>query len=209
MRVILGVTGFLIFCFALGFGWWLLDTKQLSGTEFVAFTVAFTIIGGIVSFAPEVQEFSIAGNIVKLREVKNDAIKSVEVLKRSQSELLRLLLRTKLFVSKSFFSYDRSHMAIDKDFWDIVSEAKKIDALKEIKPQLLVCVDGMVPVLYSIAARYVVDCPVALDSNKDFAEVAADLLGPNKVYGSSGLMNEDDGALKDFVRGRVSEIESL
>lgn len=209
MRKILGVTGFAIFCFAIFFGWWLLSSKQISGAEFVVFSVAFTIIGGVVSFAPEVQEFSIAGNLVKLREVKNEVVRSVETLKKTQAELLRLLLRTKLFINPSFFSYDRSIMAIDKDFWDIVNEAKAIGALVEIKPQVLITINGILPVLYSISATYVVGCSGSFEGNEEFLDVVAALVGEDKVYMAPDFVVDGDNCFKYFVKDRVSEIENL
>ncbi|MCU7247958.1 hypothetical protein [Pseudomonas koreensis] len=87
MRIFLGVLGFSIFGCAVVLGLWLLGSGKLSGAEFVAFVISSTVISGIVSFAPEIQEFSVVGNVVKLREVKNDALRAIEVLKKLKYKL--------------------------------------------------------------------------------------------------------------------------
>ncbi|MBU0523463.1 MULTISPECIES: hypothetical protein [unclassified Pseudomonas] len=209
MRIKLAVAGGLIFCLAIGVGLWLLFVPKLSGTEFVAFVVAFTIIGGIVAFAPEVQEFSIAGNVVKLREVKNEALKSIEILKKSQAELLRLMLFTKPLVSRGE-PLEEGYLAIDRNFWDVVAEAKRIGAVEALKPDLLKCIDVMLPELYSVAIGMNGPWREGFWVHKNFADVAADILNPHMLSETSKARGQQDESIYNkFARARVAEMKDL
>jgi hypothetical protein len=209
MRVLLGVLGFLIFGSAIILGLWLLDNSKLSGAEFVAFVISFTIISGIVSFAPEVQEFSVVGNVVKLREVKNDALKAIEVLKGTQAELLRLMLRTKPFIIRTYpQAPDQS--AIDKDFWDIVAEIKRIGAVNNIRTDLLACIDRMLPELYQVAIGTIYPWREGFSAHENITDVAADILNPTMLSETSKLREDkDESIFKNFAKLRVSEMKEL
>ena len=93
MKILLSLFGFSIFSLSVFFGLDLLGAQQLSGGEFVALVIAFAVLGLIVSFSSEVQEFSVAGNIVKLKEVKKDADKSIDDLKKARIGNFRFLLK--------------------------------------------------------------------------------------------------------------------
>ena len=92
LRFLLSIFGIVIFLLSVKFGYHLLLAENISGTEFVSLVIAFAVIGLILSFASEVQEFSVAGNIVKLKEVKKDADKSIAELKSARTETFRFLL---------------------------------------------------------------------------------------------------------------------
>lgn len=210
MRVKLVVTGVLIFALAIGLGLWLLFASKLSGTEFVAFVVAFTIVGGIVSFAPEVQEFSIAGNVVKLREVKNEALKSIEALKKSQAELLRLMLLAKPLV-KLGQTTDEGYLAIEQSFWDVVAEAKRIGSIELIKPELLKCIDSMLEDLHRVATCYpFIRLRETLVLHDNIIDAAADILNPKMLAETSRACGQEDESIYgNFARGRVAEMKML
>jgi hypothetical protein len=148
MRKILGITGFVIFCFAIGFGCWLLNNGKLSGAEFVAFAVSFTVIGGIVSFAPEVQEFSIVGNIVKLKEVRNEAIERLKSLQKAQVELWRFILRSRHFYIPTHPSRPNDSV-VSEDFWVIYREAEKLGAIGLLKDDLSIRLNEAILSSYS------------------------------------------------------------
>ena len=92
MRIILSILGALLFLASATFGYCLLIEGRLSGAEFVSLVIAFAVFGLILSFASEVQEFSLAGNIVKLREVKRDAQRAINELESARTETFRFLL---------------------------------------------------------------------------------------------------------------------
>ncbi len=67
------VTGALIFTGSFCLALFLLYDSKLSGAEFVAFVIAFAVIGLVIAFIDEVQEFSLGGNRIKFRELKKEA----------------------------------------------------------------------------------------------------------------------------------------
>lgn len=75
------------------FGWDLLCAEKISGGEFVTLIIAFAVLGLIISFSSEVQEFSVAGNVVKLKEVKKEADKSIQDLKNARVGNFKFLLK--------------------------------------------------------------------------------------------------------------------
>ena len=52
----------------------------------MALVLGFSVIGLIIAFAAEIQEFSIAGNGVKLKELRSEAEKTIEELKKAGKE---------------------------------------------------------------------------------------------------------------------------
>lgn len=71
----------------------LLFLEQITGTEFVALIVAVLFTCLIINFLNEIQELSIGGNLVKLREVKSEVNEAIEQLKLFRIEAFRLFLR--------------------------------------------------------------------------------------------------------------------
>ena len=86
--------------------WLLISLEKISGAEFVTLSFGFAVIGLIIAFAAEVQEFSIAGNGVKLKELRSEAEKTIEELKQARTELFRFLIMksTEYLVSDAYNS---------------------------------------------------------------------------------------------------------
>lgn len=70
----------------------LINLEKISGAEFVALSLGFAVIGLIITFSAEVQEFSIAGNGVKLKELRSEAEKTIADLKIARVEIFRLII---------------------------------------------------------------------------------------------------------------------
>ncbi|ENW04264.1 hypothetical protein [Acinetobacter beijerinckii] len=82
----------IISSFITGLGILFLYNGKLSGTESVVLILGGVIVGLIIYFPSEIQEFSIAGNAVKLREIRSEAIRTIDELKRARTETFRLML---------------------------------------------------------------------------------------------------------------------
>lgn len=139
MRVFLAIVGFLVFGLATALALYLLSIGKFSGAEFTAFVVAFAVLGMVVGYAPEVQEISIAGNVVKLKEIKAEALKAIESLNKSRIEMLRVFLGLALKHEGGF----GSETPIDpraRDLWPLFRLSKEYDCQKELKEELLMCV---------------------------------------------------------------------
>ena len=136
MRIILPVFGAILFFSSVALGYCLLDDGALSGSEFVSLIVAFAVIGLIISFASEVQEFSVAGNIVKLKEVKRDAERSISELKSARTETFRFLLSLAKRHPGGFAGIRPVDERIP-DFWALYKQIKKFGCQGELTDDLL------------------------------------------------------------------------
>nr|BFD42530.1 hypothetical protein FFPRI1PSEUD_40290 [Pseudomonas sp. FFPRI_1] len=130
------------FVIAVGLALYLLYDSKLSGAEFVAFVFAFAVLCVAVGFAPEIQEVSIAGNVVKLKEVKAEAIRTIESLKRSRVENHRALLKLALNVSGAFAN-EHPIDPRNSEFCRLVELAREYECLIELKPEILTGLDTL------------------------------------------------------------------
>jgi hypothetical protein len=136
LRIFLSLLGTLLFIVIAKFGYCLLIQGKLSGTEFVSLIIAFAVIGLILSFASEVQEFSVAGNIVKLKEVKREAEKSISELKSARTETFRFLLS----LAKRHALGSSEMLVVDarlNDFWSLYDKIVAFNCDKELSNNLV------------------------------------------------------------------------
>jgi hypothetical protein len=209
MKIFLAAVGFLIFLSATVLGLVLLNLKMLSGGEFVTLMVAFAVIGSVICFAAEVQEFSIVGNLVKLREVKTEVVASLETLKKTQSEILRLLLHTKNFIDARL-AMEKGITAIGQDFWRIVEEAARIGATNHLKADMLNLIESMLQTLYVSTTVWGGPPRRGIQDHATFAEIAAELLDPEIISGTVAARSESDiDKYRSFVVGRLSDMQLL
>lgn len=112
--------------------WLLISLEKLSGTEFVAFALGFAVIGLIIAFAAEVQEFSIAGNGVKLKELRSEAEKTIEELKEARTEVFRFLIMK----STEYLVSDALNSVIDErvdPFIKLFKQIEKFECIEALK----------------------------------------------------------------------------
>ncbi|MCY1160383.1 hypothetical protein D9M71_01950 [compost metagenome] len=112
--------------------WLLISLEKISGAEFVALSLGFAVIGLIIAFAAEVQEFSIAGNGVKLKELRSEAEKTIDELKEARTELFRVLVQKSIFISGGFCS----NSIIDEcaeSFFELVEQIEKFNCLNDLR----------------------------------------------------------------------------
>lgn len=75
-----------------GFGIYCLLNGLLEGAESVVLILGGVFVGFIVYFSSEIQEFTIVGNAVKFKDLKNEAVQTIKELKDARTEIFRLLL---------------------------------------------------------------------------------------------------------------------
>lgn len=131
----LAAFGTLIFLIAAAVSFYLLFIGKFSGAEFTAFIVAFTILALAVGFAPEIQEVSIAGNVLKLREVKAEAVAAIESLNESRVEMLGVFLSLALKHSGGFASGEPVDPR-NYHFWNLVDLSRKYKCLHSLRAQI-------------------------------------------------------------------------
>ena len=130
------VEGLIVAVVGFGCGLWLLVyLNKISGAEFVAFSLGFAVIGLIVTFSSEVQEFSIAGNAVKLRELRSAAEKTIEELKEARTELFRFMVQKSIEFSGGWGSGSKVDERVEQ-FIKLFEQAEKFECIKELKTDL-------------------------------------------------------------------------
>lgn len=121
--------------FCIGGAVWLLLIEKLAGAEFVALVLGGIVLSLIIYFSSEIQEFSIAGNAVKLRELKNEAHQTIESLKQARTELFRLMLPQVLKEEITFGNVSHQDERIDA-FNDVYSAIKSFSCVIELKADI-------------------------------------------------------------------------
>ena len=130
------VWGLIVAILGMGSSLWLLiDLEKLSGAEFVTLSLGFAVIGLIIAFAAEVQEFSIVGNGVKLKELRSEAEKTIEELRKGRTELFRILIQTSTELSGGLAGPSKVESRA-KNIIHIFKEVEKFDCIKELKADL-------------------------------------------------------------------------
>lgn len=136
------------------FGYCLLTEGRLSGAEFVSLVIAFAVFGLILSFASEVQEFSLAGNIVKLREVKREAERAISELEMARTETFRFLLS---LAKRHPGGYSDAFDPLDsrvKDFWSLYNQIVAFKCDAELAANLTEVLDLLLKGQLSIILRH-------------------------------------------------------
>jgi hypothetical protein len=123
--------GCLVSVLSIMIGMELLEQKQLSGSEFVTLIIAFSVVGLIISMVSEIQEFSVAGNIVKLKEVKKDAEDSIIELKKARTENFKFLLKLAMRFPGGFGSGGTVDSRLS-DFWLLHEQIKAFGCEQEL-----------------------------------------------------------------------------
>lgn len=209
-KCILFLAGVVVFGVALCMGLHLLYASKLSGSEFVAFVIAFALIGLIIAFASEVQEFSVAGNVVKLREFTHDAEKVLDNLKDIQAELLRLMLLNCREVPNGY-AHDYKSNAINQHFWYVVEKARVAGVIPLIKPELISCVEVIMFNLYNHIRGFAHSCECdPFSKDYSLAEISAKFLNP--AFITEGAKQNDSKSeewFRNYINARMLELETL
>ena len=144
------VGGLIVAVVGFGCGLWLLVyLNKISGAEFVAFSLGFAVIGLIVAFATEVQEFSIAGNGVKLRELRTEAEKTIEELKKARTETFRFLL-TVIRKDVGFFDVNPFKDERIKDFWLLYEQIIKFEDVVDLRNEIILLINNLMSKQYRL-----------------------------------------------------------
>ncbi|MGY2288378.1 hypothetical protein ACW9H6_01865 [Pseudomonas sp. SDO528_S397] len=218
-RVRLAVVAAVAFAGLFSLALWLLFTSKFSGTEFTAFVLAFAVLAVVVGFAPEIQEVSIAGNVVKLKEVKAEAVRAIESLNKSRVEMLRVFLSLTLKHSGGFGSSD----LIDPRayaFWNLLKLIREYQCLKELKEELLINARVLAGAQLRNISRRDIDPRIITSENiPDPIDLAAVAFAPEGIEEAAGRTSprpenyreEIKEALVEYSKfyALILEIESL
>ncbi|MGV0887135.1 hypothetical protein V6760_09690 [Acinetobacter venetianus] len=116
-----------------GLGVFFLYDGKLHGAESVALILGGVLLGLIIYFSSEIQEFSIAGNAVKLKELRSEALTTINELKQARAETFKLMLVQVLKFGGSFGGSSKVEPRV-KDFlntYDVIVKFECVEALSD------------------------------------------------------------------------------
>jgi hypothetical protein len=204
-RVRLAVIAAIAFAVLFALALCLLLTSKFSGAEFTAFVLAFAVLAVAVGFAPEIQEVSIAGNVVKLKEVKAEAIRAIESLNKSRVEMLRVFLSLTLKHSGGFASSN----PIDPrtySFWNLLKLIREYQCLVELKDELLMNARVLAGAQLRNIARRNSDPRIATpETLPDPLELAAVAFAPEGIEEATGRASPRPENYREEIKQALAE----
>lgn len=131
-RLIVGIA-FLIVANILSY--YLLSKKLIGGPEFVVLVIALTMTALVIIYIHQIQELSIGGNIIKLKEAKIELQVTIDQLKSIKLSTYRMLLLKSLYHSGVFGSSDLVDSRVNY-FLILLNEIKEADSFFDLKSEI-------------------------------------------------------------------------
>lgn len=151
IKVVVGAIFFITFTSINGF---LFYMSKVTAGESITFFTLCSVISLMLYFSSEIQEFSIAGNIVKLKEVRRDADKAIAELQTSRLAMFKFLLESTKKFSGGFGSISPKDERID-DFLFLFENIEECGLLKELAEKIAGCTElFMKAQLYNCTSNY-------------------------------------------------------
>lgn len=128
--------------------------SKVTAAEAITFFTLCAVISLLLFFSSEIQEFSIAGNIVKLKEVRRDADKAIAELQASRTAMFKFLLESSKKFSGGFGSISPKDERID-DFLFLYENIESSALLNELSEKIAGCAElFMKAQVYNCASNY-------------------------------------------------------
>jgi hypothetical protein len=128
--------GLPFFCMSAIASYRLLNSSTIANGDLITLIIAFALIGTVLSFSSEIQEFSVGGNIVKFKEVKADAENAILELKLARTETFRFLLNISMGHTGSFFSEEGKPDARLRNFWFLYNQITNFKCESELAHEI-------------------------------------------------------------------------
>lgn len=176
----------------------LVQLKALNGAEAVALFSVFSILGLIVCFFSQIQELSIAGNVIRLREIRQEAEDSLSTLKSVSVNLLQIMLH-----EMCAYQWDtpEPHLAGGKKIWWIIDQIERLGCEDVLRGDLIVTLRYLIKSQCDIFSR-VSGGPV--DKKMLDADLIRAILCDEAVKNAKVSL-ELNNASDDELRGKIME----
>lgn len=118
-------------------GFQLLMWGKISGTEFVTLTIGIIIICLAIAMIGNIEELSVGGNIIKLREAKKEADDTLEEIHNAQANLFTLMLLQSRKISGAFDTIRKVKDPRVDGFWKTYEAIKNAKLDKKVRTEIL------------------------------------------------------------------------
>ncbi|GGI58820.1 hypothetical protein GCM10011446_03150 [Acinetobacter vivianii] len=115
--------------------YFVLDKGKINGTEFVALVIASMFVCLIINFLSEIQELSIGGNLIKLKQAKDEVNEAIETLRESRIQTFGLMLGKSLDFSGGWGTICLKDERA-KNFIDLYAQIEKSNAIDILKDRI-------------------------------------------------------------------------
>ncbi|MFP1726770.1 hypothetical protein [Lonsdalea quercina] len=189
IKVIITIVFFVIFTSANGF---LFCTSKVTAGESMAFFTLCSVISLIIYYSSEIKEFSIAGNIIKLKEVRRDADKAIAELQASRLAMFKFLLEISKNFGGGFASISPKDERID-DFLFLYENIEQAGLVEELAEKIAGCAELLM-------RAQVVNCSSSyakVDCNKYYTpdELTSEALRSENIRQGNSLTEEENRLL--------------
>jgi hypothetical protein len=140
MKIVKDIFAIIFFAGFTSVNGFLLYISKVTVGESITFFALCCVISLIISFSSEIQEFSIAGNIVKLKEVRKDADKAIAELQASRLTMFKFLLESTKKLSGGFGSISPKDERID-DFLFLYENIQRSGLFEELAEKIAGCAE--------------------------------------------------------------------
>lgn len=126
-----------IFISLSGVSYLILNLKQISGAEFVALIIVSAILSLVLFLFKDIQELSIGGNIIRLKEAKKETEDAISQLKEMKLETFRLFLDKSLDLPAGIQNMNVLMERRISYFLKVYEKIKKANCLCELQEEIL------------------------------------------------------------------------
>ncbi|OEE17112.1 hypothetical protein [Aliivibrio fischeri] len=200
MRLLLVLVGLVLFLSVTLLSLHLLQLQLVTGGEFTAIFIAFAIISLLIPLLPEVQNFSIAGNSVTFKEVKEEAHIALCELKNAQIDTMRWLLISVTKQSSGMKALNSVFLE-SKNFWKLHEKIAQHGYESQLSIDILATLEDL---LHSYMFLFV--------NSSDKAKEAFSVEGiefPNPSQVIDILISDTNLKHKNFVTEGLSDYQKL
>jgi len=132
MRTFFSLFLFIVFAFV---SFWLLQKNLIHSNDFVLLVISSSVIALVISYFDEIQELSIGGNIVKLKEANKELQETIEQLKSIKLSTFRMLLLKSLHGSGTLGSGSLVDSR-SQYFFSLIVEIKEAGCFSDLKQEI-------------------------------------------------------------------------
>lgn len=198
---------FIFGLFLIYFGYDLLMEGKLSGAEFVSIVVISIFSFFMVVLVFDIQEFSIGGAVLKLRDMKKDVDESVRQLERDRISMFKIFLRLSLNLSGGLADLnDPTDDRID-NFLLLVQKIESSGCLQDLKQDIIEPLKSIKEGQFKALGRYC--CEESLDSDAEYLDLVSIVLSCDFVRSVASKKGLGEERVREDLKKSLNLIKEI